>query len=67
MKYSKKETDFLIFCIELYKNEFYLSGKETVKLFREKKIDEYVLKNFESLHTTGNQYILEDLKNFKEQ
>ena len=56
-----KEGNFLIFCIEKYRTAKNLTGKEVMKLFRQYKVCEYVVSCFEALHTTGTNYIIEDI------
>ena len=56
-----KEGNFLIFCIEIYKNAKNLTGKQVMELFRRFDVSEYIIDCFEALHTTGNQYIIEDI------
>ncbi len=56
-----KETKFLIYCIELYKNAKFLTGKEVIELFKKYDLLNYIIKFFEALHTTGNQYIIADI------
>lgn len=56
-----KEGNFLIFCIEQYKSAKNLTGKQVMDLFREYKISEYIVSCFEALHTTGTNYIIEDI------
>ena len=56
-----KEGNFLIFCIEQYKNEKNLSGKQVIELFRKYRISEYIVSCFEALHTTGTNYSIEDI------
>lgn len=56
-----KEGKFLIFCIEQYKIAKKLTGKQVIDLFREYKISEYIVSCFEALHTTGTNYIVEDI------
>ena len=41
-----------------------MSGAEVFDLFSKSGARDYVLKHFESLHTTGNQYILNDIDEF---
>lgn len=41
-----------------------MSGAEVFDLFSKSGAQDYVLKHFESLHTTGNQYILNDIDEF---
>ena len=56
-----KETKFLIYCIEIYKNAKSLTGKQVIELFKKYDILNYITKFFEALHTTGNQYIISDI------
>ena len=56
-----KEGNFLIFCIEQYRTAKNLTGKEVIKLFKQYKISEYIVSCFEALHTTGTNYIIEDI------
>lgn len=53
--------NFLIFCIEQYKNAKNISGKQTMELFKKHKVMEYIMECFDALHTTGNNYIVEDI------
>lgn len=59
-----REGEFLIFCLELYRHAKSMSGAEVFDLFSKSGAQDYVLKHFESLHTTGNQYILNDIDEF---
>lgn len=56
-----KEGTFLIFCIEQYKIAKRLTGKQVIELFRRYMISEYIVSCFEALHTTGTNYIIEDI------
>lgn len=56
-----KEGNFLIFCIEQYRTSKNLTGKQVISLFRKYKISEYIVSCFEALHTTGTNYIIEDI------
>ena len=56
-----KEGKFLIFCIEQYKAAKKLNGKQVMELFGRYKVSEYIVTCFEALHTTGANYIIEDL------
>ncbi len=57
----RKETDFLIYCMERYRYFKGLSGAETAKLFETYGVYDYVTKYFESLHTMGDRYIVQDI------
>lgn len=59
-----REGEFLIFCLELYRHAKSMSGAEVFELFSKSGARDYVLKHFESLHTTDNQYILNDIDEF---
>ena len=56
-----KELPFLILCIEEYKNQKGMTGKEVLELFNRYSVCEYIKSFYEVLHTTGTQYILNDI------
>lgn len=56
-----KEGNFLIFCIEQYKSAKNLTGKQVAEIFGKYKVSEYIVSCFEALHTTGSNYIIEDI------
>jgi len=56
-----REGNFLIFCIEQYKAYKNLTGKQVMDLFEQYKISEYIVSCFDALHTTGTNYIIEDI------
>lgn len=56
-----KEMPFLVYCVEEYKAEKNLTGKEVIGLFRRYAVFEYIKSFYESLHTTGKKYIVEDI------
>jgi hypothetical protein len=56
-----KESTFLIYCIEIYKNAKALSGKQVMALFTKYHVLEYIVSYFEALHTTGDRYIVNDI------
>ncbi len=59
-----KELPFLILCIEEYKNYKYMSGKEVLDLFNEYNVCQYIIECYESLHTTGMNYIMNDIDEY---
>ena len=59
-----KEGNFLIFCIEEYKNAKSLTGKQVIKLFKKYNVLEYIVECFEALHTTGTNYIIDDIDSY---
>jgi len=56
--------NFLIYCVELYKSAKKLTGKEVSDLFSRYQVWEYIYSCFEALHTTGPNYIVEDIDQF---
>ena len=60
------EGRFLVFCLEMYKAEKNLTGKEVMELFKRYGVTDYVLSCYEALHTTGTNYIVEDIDLFIE-
>lgn len=61
-----KEGKFLVFCIEQYKSAKNLTGRQVAELFKKYEVSEYIVSCFEALHTTGTNYIIEDIDLFIE-
>lgn len=59
-----KQADFLIYCVEMYKDAKGLNGKQVAQLFSKYQIWDYIYKYFEALHTTGAEYIVDDIDQF---
>ncbi len=53
--------DFLVYCIESYKNAKDIKGKEAIELFNRYRVFDYINASYEALHTTGREYIIDDL------
>ena len=56
-----KQGDFMIYCVEQYKSAKHLTGKQVAELFSRYRVWDYVYFCFEALHTTGTNYIVEDI------
>ncbi len=56
-----EKIDFLVYCIENYKNVKGLKGKEAIELFNKYRVLDYINASYEALHTTGKEYIIDDL------
>ena len=52
---------FMIFCAEQYKRAKRLTGKQLAELFSRYRVWEYIYSCYDSLHTTGTNYIIEDI------
>lgn len=48
---------FIVYCIEEYKDAAGLNGKSVI---------DYIRNYYEALHTTGRQYIVEDIRMYLE-
>lgn len=59
-----EQGNFLIFCVEIYRNAKGLSGRQVAELFDRYDVWSYIYDYFESLHTTGNEYIVWDIDDF---
>lgn len=57
---------FKAFCIEQYKLAHHLSGKDTVNLFFRYGVMDYLQSFYDVLHSTGAQYLVEDIDLFLE-
>ncbi len=56
-----KELPFIILCVEEYKNQKGMSGKDVMELFNKYSVCEYIKSFYEVLHTTGAKYIINDI------
>lgn len=56
-----KKLQFIIYCIEEYKNAKNMTGKEIINLFEKYHLYEYIKDFYEVLHVTGPKYIVEDI------
>ena len=59
-----KQGDFMIFCTEQYKAAKRLTGKQVSELFTRYEVWDYLYSCFEALHTTGTNYIIEDIDSY---
>ena len=55
---------FLIFCIEQYRANKGLSGRDVITLFNKYGVTDYLYDCYGALHTTGTQYMLDDIDQF---
>ncbi|MBR6780324.1 MAG: DUF3791 domain-containing protein [Clostridia bacterium] len=56
-----KQGDFMIYCTEQYKTAKNLTGRQVAELFSRYSVWDYIYSCFEALHTTGANYIVEDI------
>lgn len=56
-----RQGDFMVYCTEQYKSAKKLSGKQVSELFSRYQVWDYIYSCFEALHTTGANYIVDDI------
>lgn len=61
---EKKINDFVIFCLEHYRQKEELSGKEIYELFDKYKVFDYLRNGFDMLHTQGEAWLMNDIDEF---
>ena len=54
----------MIYCIEQYKAAKKMNGKQVAQLFSAYDVWDYIYSCFEALHTTGVNYIIEDIDSY---
>ena len=59
-----KEAAFFIYCVEQYKAHKPMTGKEVMDLFERYGVVNYLWDCYEALHTTGSNYLMEDIDAF---
>ena len=57
---------FLVYCLETYKVSKQMTGKQVIEMFKSYGVTDYILSCYEALHTTGTNYIIEDIDHFVE-
>jgi len=59
-----KTAHFKVFCIERYKSEHHIKGKEAFLIFKEYGVLDYLTSFYDVLHTFGDKYIVADIDEF---
>jgi hypothetical protein len=60
---NTKELEFAVFCIENTADELGVTGAEIYRLLTEKSciLDDYIIPCYDTLHTQGKEYIVNDI------
>ncbi len=66
MNAETKVIEFVSFCIEMYAKKHSVSGSLVAKSFEEAGIIDYLMNNYEGLHTQGEGYIIPLLEEYLE-
>lgn len=53
--------NFIVYCIEEYKYAKGMCGKDVISLFNRCGVLDYIRDYYDALHTTGSQYIIDDI------
>lgn len=61
---SKEEFEFYTYCLENFAIRKQISGMRAWVIFKESGADEYVIDNYDLLHTQGLEYVLDDIHRF---
>lgn len=64
MELKKSDIDksyFLTFCIEQYKKSRGISGSEAAEIFFSSGVAEYLVDNYDVLHTQSCQWLIEEI------
>jgi hypothetical protein len=56
-----RTVDFTVFCIESYKEAHHMTGKAALKVFNDYNVFGYIKSFYDVLHSTGQDYIVEDI------
>ena len=59
-----RQGDFMVYCKELYKSAKNMTGKQVSDLFTKYHVWDYIYSCFEALHTTGANYIVNDIDEY---
>lgn len=59
-----RQGDFMVYCTELYKSAKSMTGKQVSDLFTNYHVWDYIYSCFEALHTTGANYIVNDIDEY---
>ncbi|MDR0311620.1 MAG: DUF3791 domain-containing protein [Acidobacteriota bacterium] len=55
---------FKAFCLERYKYAHNMKGRETLRLFKQYGVMDYIGSFYDVLHTFGDRYIVADIDEF---
>jgi len=61
---THEQFDFYTYCLENYAIRKQISGMRAWVIFKESSADEYVIDNYDLLHTQGMDYVLDDIQRF---
>ena len=64
MNLNEMKAEFLSFAIEAYKTKLGVSGAKVAEYFDETGTLDFLLKNYDLLHTVGKEQLLSEIERF---
>ena len=64
MNINEKKAEFLSFCIEAYKTKLGVSGSKVAVYLDETGTLDFILENYDLLHTVGKEQLLAEIERF---
>ncbi len=61
---SKEVFEFYTYCVENYASRNRISGMRAWLSFKESGVDDYLIDNYDLLHTQGMEYVLDDIQRY---
>ena len=61
---DEMKAEFLSFAIEAYKNKLGVSGAKVAEYFEETGTLDFLLQNYDLLHTVGKEQLLSEIERF---
>lgn len=59
-----KEGKFIVFCLEFWRLDKGISGKEALDIFDKYGVREYLRDYYDTLHSEGIEYLINDIDEF---
>ena len=64
LKVSKEAFEFFTYTLEMYARNKRIGGLQTLAIFKEYDVDEYLLNHYDLLHTQGTSYVIDMIDRF---
>ena len=61
---SKEVFEFYTYCVEYFATRKRISGMQAWVTFKETGADDYIIDNYDLLHTQGMEYVYDDIQHF---
>ena len=61
---DEMEAEFIAFCIEIYKMKLGVSGAKVAEYFEDIGLLDFLLENYDMLHTLGREQLIGEMERF---